>query len=68
MSILQSILPYLIMIILFAVLLVLIFGVFSMLRGGEFNKRWGNKLMRARVVLQAFAVFLIVLLGLFLSR
>ncbi len=68
MSILQSILPYLIMIILFAVLLVLIFGVFSMLRGGEFNKRWGNKLMRARVILQAFAVFLIVLLGLFLSR
>jgi len=68
LSILQSILPYLIMIILFAVLLVLIFGVFSMLRGGEFNKRWGNKLMRARVILQAFAVFLIVLLGLFLSR
>ncbi len=34
----------------------------------EFNKRWGNKLMRARVILQAFAVFLIVLLGLFLSR
>jgi len=56
------------MLILFAVLLVLLFGVISMLRGGEFNKRWGNKLMRARVILQAFAVFLIVLLGIFLSR
>ena len=38
-----------------------------MLRGGEFNKRWGNKLMRARVILQAFAVLLIILLGILLA-
>jgi hypothetical protein len=32
-----------------------------MLKGGEFNKRWGNKLMRARVILQGLAVLLILL-------
>ncbi|MCE2476249.1 MAG: HIG1 domain-containing protein [Alphaproteobacteria bacterium] len=30
-----------------------------MFRGGEFNARWGNRLMRARVALQALAVLLI---------
>ena len=42
-----------------AVVLVLLAGVFAMARGGAFNKKYGNKLMRARVVLQAFAVLLI---------
>jgi hypothetical protein len=32
-----------------------------MLKGGEFNKRWGNKLMRARVALQGLAIILILL-------
>lgn len=64
----ETILPYLIFIFLFFVLLVLIIGIVSMLRGGEFNKKWGNKLMRARVAFQAISVLLIVLLGYFLSR
>ena len=54
-------LPYAIFIVLFSVLLVLFIGIISMLRGGDFNKRWGNKLMRARVILQGLAILLILL-------
>ena len=43
------------------VLLVLIIGLIAMARGGEFNAKYGNKLMRARVALQAFAVVLFLL-------
>ena len=42
---------------------VLFVGVAGFLRGGTFNERYGNKLMRARVSLQLVAV---VLLGLLL--
>lgn len=41
-------------------------GLFSMLKGGEFNKKYGNKLMVARVAAQGLAVgtlFLMFLLG-----
>ena len=58
---LNLILPYAIFIILFFVLLVLFIGIISMLRGGDFNKRWSNKLMRARVILQGVAIVLILL-------
>ncbi len=58
---LNLILPYAIFIILFFVLLVLFIGIISMLRGGDFNKRWSNKLMRARVILQGLAIVLILL-------
>jgi len=67
-EIFQSIIPYIIFIFLFGVVIVLFIGIFSMLRGGEFNKKWGNKLMRARVILQGIAILLIVLLGIFFSR
>ena len=43
------------------VLLVLIIGLIALARGGEFNAKYGNKLMRARVALQAFAVVLFLL-------
>jgi hypothetical protein len=36
-------------------------GLFSMVKGGEFNKKYGNKLMRARVTLQGVALGLFVL-------
>ena len=58
---LNIILPYSILLVLFAVLIVLIIGIISMLKGGEFNKRWSNKLMRARVFLQALAIILILI-------
>ena len=60
-DVLNVILPYLILVVLFAVLIVLFIGIISMLKGGEFNKRWSNKLMRARVFLQALAIILILI-------
>ncbi|MEQ8195585.1 MAG: twin transmembrane helix small protein [Rhodospirillales bacterium] len=41
-----------------AVVFVLLAGVISMAVGGEFNRRYGNKLMRWRVILQLLAVLL----------
>jgi hypothetical protein len=45
-----------------ATLGVLLTGVFGFLRGGEFNEKYGNKLMQARVGLQLLAVILLGLL------
>jgi hypothetical protein len=36
-------------------------GIFGMVRGGEFAKKYGNRLMQARVWLQALALALFVL-------
>lgn len=33
-------------------------GLYAMTRGGEFNEKYGNKLMQARVMLQAAAIML----------
>jgi hypothetical protein len=43
-----------------AVLGVLIVGVLGFARGGEFNKKYANKIMRLRLILQFAAVVLIV--------
>lgn len=40
---------------------VLALGVVSMLRGGEFNQKYGNRLMQARVMLQGVALALLAL-------
>jgi len=45
-----------------AVVIVLLAGVVGMARGGDFNAKYGNKLMRARVVLQGLAIVLFILL------
>lgn len=60
MEALQAVFPMLIVIALVAVLITLLTGVVGMLRGGQFNKQYGNKLMRLRVALQGIAVLLIV--------
>jgi Hypoxia induced protein conserved region len=52
----------LLLLAMFATLGVLFFGLISMARGGEFNKRNANKLMRLRVLMQFVAVVLFVLL------
>ncbi len=44
-----------------AVLGVLLIGIFGMAQGGEFNKKYANRLMRARVILQAVALGFFVL-------
>ena len=41
------------------VLAVVLFGVLTFGRGGEFNRKWSNKIMRLRLVTQAIAVILI---------
>jgi hypothetical protein len=51
----------LILIAMLAALAALVIGVFGMAKGGAFNKKYGNKLMRARVFLQAVALGLFVL-------
>lgn len=45
------------------VLGVVMFGLASFARGGEFNRRWSNKIMQLRVALQFVAVMLIVVLA-----
>ena len=40
---------------------VLAMGIVGMARGGEFNARYGNKLMRARVIAQGVALAILAL-------
>lgn len=54
-----------ILLTLLAVLGVLVFGIITMFRGGEFNRKYGNKLMQLRVFIQLIAVLLIGLAFLF---
>ncbi|MSO71309.1 MAG: twin transmembrane helix small protein [Alphaproteobacteria bacterium] len=61
----KSLLPIILIVAMVAVLVVLLVGIVSMLRGGEFNRKFGNKLMRARVALQFIA--LLILLALILA-
>jgi hypothetical protein len=51
---------------LLSVTIVLGLGLYSMWRGGEFARKYSNKLMRLRVALQALAIGLI-MLAVFLS-
>ena len=57
----MSVLLVLIIIALAATLAVLGLGVVLMLRGGEFNRRYGNMLMRARIITQGVTILLVVL-------
>lgn len=59
MTIVLAVFPYLIVLSLLAVLATLFTGFVSMSKGGDFNARYGNKLMRLRVILQAIAIALI---------
>ena len=56
-----AVLPMLIILSLIAVFVVLAVGIVGMLRGGDFNKLYGNKLMRLRVATQGLAILLIIL-------
>jgi hypothetical protein len=38
------------------------------MKGGEFNKKYGNKLMTARVVLQAITIILLLILWMASSK
>lgn len=42
-----------------AVALVLIGGLYSLYRGGDFSRTWSNKIMRLRIVAQFIAIVVI---------
>ena len=44
---------------LLAVLAVLGTGIYAMIKGGDFNKKYSNKLMRLRITLQFVAIVII---------
>ena len=54
-----TILSVLLGIVLLGVLGVLLTGVVVFVRGGETNRRWGNRLMNLRVATQAVAVLIL---------
>ena len=56
----ESWLPVLIVSAMIAALGALLLGVVSMAKGGEFNRKYGNKLMRTRVALQGLAILLFI--------
>jgi predicted permease len=56
----------LIVLAMFSVAGILLWGVITMARGGEYNKKNSNKIMRYRIVFQAAALF--IFLGLLLIR
>ena len=52
----------------FAVLAILATGIGGYARGGDFNRKYANKIMRLRIVAQAVAVILILLFVLIRGR
>lgn len=52
---------YVIVLAVLVVLAILVTGIGGFARGGEFNRRNGNRLMRWRIIAQAVAVALILL-------
>lgn len=57
----NSFLFYSVLMALGATFLALIFGLFSLFKGGEFNARFGNKAMQWRILLQGIAIILFTL-------
>jgi drug/metabolite transporter (DMT)-like permease len=47
---------------LFAVIGALFFGLYTLLRGGEFNEKYSNEAMRWRVILQGIALLIFFLI------
>jgi hypothetical protein len=58
----MNLLAILLMIAMLATAGVLLVGLVGFFRGGSFNEKYGNRLMRARVGLQLLAVLLLGLL------
>lgn len=54
-----QIINVLIPISLVAVTVVLLFGLYTLFKGGDFGRSYSNKLMRLRVLMQAIAVALL---------
>ena len=54
--------------VMIATLAVLFVGIFTMARGGAFNQKFSNKLMRTRVLFQGIALLLFAIFMLFAGR
>ena len=54
-------------ILLGSVAIVLILGLYTLFKGGETSKKYSNKLMQLRVLLQFIAIIVLVLLTYFLK-
>jgi len=55
-------------ILLGSVLIVLILGLYTLFKGGETSKKYSNKLMQLRVLLQFVAIIILVLLAYFFKN
>lgn len=64
----MDVFDYLIFAALTGVSLVLAMGLFSLFRGGDFNRSYSNRLMRLRVLMQAIAIAVLVAAAWFRSR
>lgn len=58
----MDVLTTLLLVAMAATLGVLIVGLAGFFKGGEFNRKYGNKLMQARVALQAVAIVLLLII------
>ncbi len=56
----ETLIPVAIVAAMVAAVGALLLGVVSMAKGGDFNKKYGNTLMRARVALQGLAILLFI--------
>ena len=56
---------FVVVIAVLAVLVILMVGIGGFARGGEFNRKYANKIMRLRIIAQAVAVALILLFVIF---
>jgi len=54
-----DVLNVIIILVLAATVAILALGLFSMVKGGAFNARFGNRLMRLRVMVQGVAAVLV---------
>ncbi len=51
-----------------AVAIVLVMGIYTLFKGGDTSKKYSNKLMQLRVLLQFIAIIVLVLLAYFFKN
>ncbi len=51
-----------------AVAIVLVMGIYTLFKGGKTSKKYSNKLMQLRVLLQFIAIIVLVLMAYFLKN
>ena len=51
-----------------AVAVILLLGIYTLFKGGETSKKYSNKLMQLRVLLQFFAIIVLVLMAYFFKN